>query len=45
MLQFPIHELLDEQKCHDYLQDLLHPTGFGCPCGCPLRPNQAPHKR
>ena len=45
MLQFSISELLDEQKCYDYLKELLHSDGLHCSCGCPLASAQAPHKR
>jgi len=38
MITFPIQELLDEQKCYDYLLKLLHPAGLKCPAGHPLRP-------
>jgi hypothetical protein len=31
MLVFSIHELLDEQKCHDLLLEILHPGGLCCP--------------
>ena len=33
MLDFPLNDLLDPQKCYDFLADLLHPEGFGCPNG------------
>jgi len=33
MLDFPLNDLLDSQKCYDFLADLLHPDGFGCPNG------------
>ncbi len=45
MLLFPIHGLLDEQACCDYLVGILHPTGLHCPCGQCLAEDQAPHKR
>ena len=44
MLQFPIADFLDEQKCYDYLMKLLHPEGFHCPCGHLLPLAQAAHK-
>lgn len=43
MLIFPIHELMDEQKCYDYLLRVLHPNGLKCPQGHPLPVDQQPH--
>jgi transposase-like protein len=35
MLIFSLVELLDEQKCYDFLVDILHPDGLECPvCQC-----------
>jgi transposase-like protein len=45
MLPFPIEDLMDEQKCYDFLKDVLHPAGLSCPDGHPLPPEQAPHDR
>jgi transposase-like protein len=45
MLIFPIHELMDEQKCYDYLLQVLHPDGLKCPRGHPLPTDQQPHDR
>ena len=45
MLPFPIVDLMDEQKCYDFLKEVLHPTGLSCPAGHPLPPEQAPHNR
>lgn len=45
MITFPIQELMDEQKCYDYLLQVLHATGLRCPAGHPLRPGQKPHDR
>ena len=45
MLIFPLHELMDEQKCHDYLLQVLHPEGLKCPRGHPLPADQHPHDR
>ncbi len=28
MLRFPVTELLNEQKCYDFLLNLLHPNGL-----------------
>jgi transposase-like protein len=45
MLIFPIHELMDEQKCYDYLLQVLHPEGLKCPRGHTLPADQQPHDR
>lgn len=45
MLIWPIDDLLDEQRCYDFLLRTLHPEGLHCPNGHPLPPNQAPHDR
>jgi transposase-like protein len=45
MMTFPIQELMDEQKCYDYLLKVLHPQGLTCPAGHPLHPVQEPHDR
>jgi hypothetical protein len=35
MLIFSLVEFLDEQKCYDFLVDILHPDGLECPvCKC-----------
>lgn len=31
MIVFPTTDLMDEQKCYDYLVDILHPHGLSCP--------------
>jgi transposase-like protein len=34
-MDFPIRDLMDEQRCHDKLMDILHPEGLKCPrCKC-----------
>jgi transposase-like protein len=34
MIDFPIDELMDEDVCHRYLMNKLHPDGLSCPhCG------------
>lgn len=34
MIRFSTVELMDEQKCYDYLVEILHPKGLCCPaCG------------
>ncbi len=45
MMIFPIGQLMDERRCYDFLQELLHPDGLHCPTGHPLPPDQAPHDR
>jgi transposase-like protein len=45
MLLFPIAELLDEQRCYDFLLNVLHPEGLRCPQEHPLPPGQQPHDR
>ena len=45
MLPFPIEELMDEQKCYEFLKEVLHPDGLSCPEGHALPPEQAPHDR
>jgi transposase len=44
-MNFPIAELLDEQRCYDFLLRVLHPEGLHCRKGHPLPPGQAPHDR
>jgi transposase-like protein len=43
MIRFPITDLLNEQECHDYLLNILHPGGQCCPKGHPLADGQHPH--
>ena len=45
MIRFPITELLNEQKCCDFLLITLHPEGLCCPHGHPLADGQCPHMR
>ena len=45
MMIFPIDELLDEQRCHDYLLNVLHPDGLHCRHGHRLPDEQQPHDR
>lgn len=49
MMIFPINDLMDEQKCYDYLLRILHVNGLRCKrCGTPVeqckvhRRNRAP---
>ena len=32
MIAFSTADLMDEQKCYEFLVSLLHPRGLGCPC-------------
>jgi hypothetical protein len=45
MIIFPIEELMDEQRCYDFLLAILHPAGLHCPNGHLLPPDQSPHHR
>lgn len=45
MMIFPLQDLMDEQKCYDYLLHVLHPDGLSCPTGHPLAQGQQPHDR
>lgn len=37
MIRFSTVDLMDEEKCYDYLVDILHPDGLCCPvCGMPV---------
>ena len=35
-MDFPLGDLLDPQRCYDFLASVLHPHDFGCPNGHPL---------
>jgi hypothetical protein len=45
MLLWPITDLVDEERCYEYLRAWLYPDGLVCPRGHLLPPNQAPHDR
>ena len=45
MMAFPIDELLDENKCYEFLLNVLHSEGLCCPNGHALPIDQSPHKR
>lgn len=45
MLPFSIDDLMDEQKCYEFLKDVLQPEGLRCPEGHALPEDQAPHNR
>jgi transposase-like protein len=45
MITFPIQELMDEQKCYNYLLKVLHRRGLKCPTGHPVPAGQKPHDR
>jgi hypothetical protein len=45
MIRFSTLELMDEQKCYDYLVEILHPRGLCCPaCERPAEESQV-HRR
>ena len=35
-MDFPLTDLLDRERCYDFLFSVLHPHGIGCPNGHPL---------
>jgi len=45
MMIFSIIELMNEQKCYDYLNQILHPQGLSCPtCQCSVQDSKI-HRR
>jgi hypothetical protein len=45
MIRFSTVELMDEQKCYDYLVEILHPDGLCCPeCKSPVEQSKV-HRR
>ena len=32
-MDFPLGDLLDPERCYDFLLSVLHPHGLGCPNG------------
>ena len=45
MIIFSVTDLMDEQKCYDFLVDILHPDGLKCPvCQCPVQDSKV-HRR
>lgn len=44
MLAFPIDNLMDEQKCYEFLKAVLKPKGLKCTNGHPLPEGQKKHK-
>ncbi len=45
MIRFSTLELMDEQKCYDYLVEILHPDGLCCPaCERPVEQSKV-HRR
>jgi transposase len=45
VIAFSVHELLDKQKCYDFLSAILHPQGLSCPkCQCPVQDSKI-HRR
>ena len=45
MISFAVHDLMDEQKCYEWLLQVFHPDGLQCPRGHALPEDQAPHDR
>ena len=43
MMKFPITDLMNQKECYNFLLNILHPNGFGCPNGHQLPPEQKPH--
>lgn len=45
MIRFSTVDLMDEQKCYDYLVEVLHPDGLCCPeCKTPVEQSKV-HRR
>ena len=45
MLILSVIELMDEQKCYDFLVNILHPNGLRCPvCQCPVEASKVHRK-
>ena len=45
MIRFSTVALMDEQKCYDYLVEILHPRGLCCPqCQKPVKQSKV-HRR
>jgi hypothetical protein len=45
MIRFSTVALMDEQKCYDYLVEILHPKGLCCPkCETPVEQSKV-HRR
>jgi hypothetical protein len=45
MIEFPLTDLLDQEKCYHFLLECLHPgqPGLCCPHGHVLPADQSPH--
>jgi len=43
--RFPILDLLDEERCYEWLLEHLHPEGLHCPAGHARPAHEAPHTR
>jgi len=43
MLQFPLDNLMDYDKCYNFLSTIFHEKGFCCPLGHALPKDQSPH--
>jgi hypothetical protein len=45
MMIFSVHDLMDEQKCYDFLGTILHPLGLNCPvCQCSVQDSKIHRK-
>jgi hypothetical protein len=45
MIRFSTVELMDEQKCYDYVVEILHPGGLCCPeCKSPVEQSKVPRR-
>lgn len=44
MLRLPIQDLMDYQKCYQFLVKIFHPNGLHCNCGWKLPECKQPHK-
>ena len=45
MVILPNADLMNEQRCYNWLLSVLHPNGLSCPHGHRLPPYQKPHDR
>ena len=45
MIEFPIGPLMHEEKCYEFLMNILSPEGLCCPQKHAVPAGQAPHKR
>lgn len=43
MIEFPITDLLEQERCYHFLLECIHPKGLCCPNGHDLPADQSPH--